>query len=368
MKRTVAFAAFLLCLLLVLFAEPAMRAAQTALSLWWEVLLPTLFPFFASATLMERTGALHMLANTLHPLSKKLRISHYALPILLMGGVSGYPSGARLCGMLQANGNVSDDEAERLGTVCNLCSPMFLIGAVSAGMFSDARLFLPLAVAHYAGGLSIAVLLRIFWPIRSASPARVANTTQEPFFRVLPKSIADGMADMLKVGGTVVFFLVLAEVLEQLGILGTLAAPIDHIFAATPGDSPAHGLLLGLLEMTGGCHLISETGMPIRIAVPLCAFLISFGGLSIMVQAMAFVQFRKPLRYIGIKFAHGVLAGIIAYLLIMLQSGSMEAFSPGYSPYFVNTLTGLSVLFACTLGVATAMLLALLFGSRGRRT
>lgn len=368
MKRTVAFSAFLLCLSLVLFTQPALDAAKTALSLWWEILLPTLFPFFASATLMERTGALHMLANLLYPLSKRCRISRYALPMLLLGGISGYPSGARLCGMLQRSNSISDEEAERLGTLCNLCSPMFLMGAVAGGMFSNMRLFLPLAVSHYCSALFVAVAVSVLRPIRFTEPPRLMRPPQEPLYRVLPLSITDGMADMLKVGGSVVFFLVLAAVLKEMKIISVLGAPIDAAFAGVKGASPAQGILLGILEMTGGCHLIAETGLPILFTVPICSFLISFGGMSVLVQAMAFVEFRHPMRYLSIKLLQGALAAAISLAVMALSSGSAEAFSPIPSMYAINAVTGLSVLFATALGTATAVLLALIFGRRERRS
>jgi hypothetical protein len=185
---------------------------------------------------------------------------------------------------------------------------------------------------------------------------------------VLPLSITDGMADMLKVGGSVVFFLVLAAVLKEMKIISVLGAPIDATFAGVKGDSPSQGILLGILEMTGGCHLISETGLPILFAVPICAFLISFGGFSVMVQAMAFVEFRHPIRYLSIKLLQGALAAVISFTVLSLSPGSAEVFSPIPSMYAINAITGLSVLFATALGTAAAVLLALIFGRRERRS
>jgi len=369
MKRAVAFLTFALCVTLVVFSRPAMQAAQKALTLWWEILLPTLFPFFAGATLMERAGALQMTANLLYPVSKKLKISYYALPMLIMGGMSGYPSGARLCGMLLASGDISDEEAERLATVCNLCSPMFLMGAVAGGMFQNNRLFVPLAVSYYGAALLVAAGVHFIRPVAfSRPPAHVRPAAQEPLYKALPQSIADGMADMLKVGGSVIFFLVLAEMFEQLGIFGILGFPFDRLFVGASGASPAHGILLGLLEITGGCSSIAGCGLPVQYSLPLCAFLIGFGGLCVMVQAMGFVPFRKPLRYLLIKLCHGALAGLIAYALMTLPLGAAETFAAPPSPYWVNTMTGLSLLFACSLGTAAAFLLALIFGVKERRT
>ena len=368
MKRATAFIAFVFCILLVLFSRPAMAAAQEGLQLWWEILLPTLFPFFASATLIERTGAMQLLANLLYPLSKKIRVSHYALPLMLLGGISGYPSGARLSGMLLASGSISEEETERLGTVCNLCSPMFIMGAVAGGMFQNTCLFWPLAISYYGGALLLGVTLRFVNPIRLSSPGRVQPMPPDPFYKALPRAVGDGMVDMIKVGGSVVFFLVLAEVLTQLGVLDILGMPLDAAFLRVPGDSPAKGILLGLMEMTGGCSRIAKVGLPLLYSVPLCSFLIGFGGLSIMVQAMAFVPFQKPLRYLLYKFVHGLFSAAIAYAALSLFPSAAETLSPSLPPYYViNAMTGLALLFSCALGVATAILLALLFGKKDRR-
>ncbi len=369
MKRAVAFIAFVFCILLVMYSRPAMAAAQEGLRLWWEILLPTLFPFFASATLIERTGAMQLLANLFYPLSRKLHASYYAFPLILLGGISGYPSGGRLSGMLLASGSISDEEAERLGTVCNLCSPMFIMGAVAGGMFQNTALFWPLAVSYYGGALLLGVALRFIKPVRPSTPGRVKPMPSDPFYKALPRAVGDGMMDMLKVGGSVVFFLVLAEVLTQLRVLDVLSLPLDALFVNVPGDSPAKGILMGLMEMTGGCSRIVKAGLPLLYSVPLCSFLIGFGGLSVMVQAMAFVEFRKPLRYLFYKFIHGVFSAVIAYAVLSLFPAAVQTLAPSLPPYYiVNALTGLALLFACALGVATALLLALLFGKKERRS
>ena len=123
------------------------------------------------------------------------------------------------------------------------------------------------------------------------------------------------------------------------------------------------------MEMTGGCSRIAKAGLPLIYSVPLCSFLIGFGGLSVMVQAMAFVPFQKPLRYLFYKLIHGVFSGLIAFALLSLFPLATETLAPSLQPYYVvNALTGLALLFSCALGVSTALLLALLFGKKERRS
>lgn len=364
MKHMAVLTAFLLCLMLLFFSQPAMQAAQNALNLWWNTLLPTLFPFFVSATIIERTGGLHSLAKVLYPLTKKLKTSHYSLPVLIFGGISGYPSGARLCGMLLSSGALTANEAEQLGTVCNLCSPMFLLGFVANSLFKNASLFVPIAFSHYFAALLVAVLYKILWTQTYSRPSNTYSESKTSFLEALPKAIADGMSDMLKVGGSVMFFFVLAEIFKYLGLFEILGLPIDNLFANASGSSkcsPSYGLLLGIMEITGGCYYISKLCLPVQTAVPLCTFIISFGGLSTMVQAMAFIQFKRPIRYICIKLVHGLIGGLLAHLYFVLFKHSAPAFlaSQEASPYLINALTGLSLLTASSIGIAFAMLLGI---------
>ncbi len=370
MKYTAVLIAFFLCLMLLLFTQPAMKAAQDALNLWWGTLLPTLFPFFVSATIIERTGGLHSLAKALYPVTRKLRVSPYALPILIFGGISGYPSGARLCGMLQNSGAISTNEAEQLGTICNLCSPMFLLGFVANGMFRDAKLFLPIALSHYCAALLVAALHKILWPLSYSRPASTSFNFKTSFIGTLPKAIADGMSDMLKVGGSILFFFVLAELSKQLGLFEILGYPIDLLFIGPSKSPPSYGILLGIMEITGGCYYISQAGMPVQTAITLCTFIVSFGGLSTMVQAMAFIQFKKPFRYVCIKLVHGLIAGLITHLYFTLFKYSMPAFSATQeiSPYLVNALSGLSLLFAGSISIAFAMLLGIASNKPSKKT
>ena len=355
-KRIIILGAFTLCTLFIIFSQPAMSAAQEALSLWWNAVLPTLFPFFVCATLIERTGALTSLANFLQPLSKRLGISCYALPVLLLGGVSGYPSGARLSGMLLENHTISPQEAQRLGTVCNLCSPMFLMGALCAGMLQNTGLFALFCIAHYGSALLVAIGLHLLAPLSHSLPARISRDYAIPFHKALPAALSDGIFGLIKVGGSIIFFLVLAQLLKETKVLFLLALPLQGISPALAQAIP--GFFCGLLEMTGGCHLLSQAEIPLRLSVSLCAFLVSFGGLCVMTQAMAFLEYPHPGRYLASKAAQGLLAGLLAWFLLPLFPGAAPTMAIPETPYMANALSGLSMLMASALGMAVAMLLA----------
>ncbi len=365
MKRVIPIVALIFCLLMVMLSPQVMQAAQTAVSLWLNLLLPTLFPFFCCISFLERTGAIHMLARLFNPLAKKMGTSSYMLPLLFLSALSGYPSGPRSCGMLLENGLLSHEEAELLASVCHLCSPMFLAGAVANGMFGNMQVLMPLAVGHYGGAVIVAFMARLLFPIKRPSHPVAHNTRQgEPLMHVLPSVIASGMRDMIRVGGTVIFFFVIGNVLANVGILSIIGRPIDFLLPTTASIPASQGILLGLLEMTGGCAMLTQAGLRLQTTVGICAFLISFGGLSVFVQAAAFIRMEHPLRYLGIKLLHAATAAAIAYMLFPKTAGALNVFSPNHGAYLENALSGMTILFSCALGVGAAFLLALLTARR----
>lgn len=364
MKRLIAAAGCLTCVLLVAFSRPAAEAAQKGLDLWWNTVLPGLFPFFVCTTLLQRMGILQALAQRVQRRSKSGKTSPYALPVVFLGAVSGYPCGARLCGTLQQSGCISDGEAQYLGTVSNLCSPMFLI-TVASGLLKNDALFFALAIGHYLSAVCAALLLKLCFPLEKTKKTPVKPVQTESFCRVLPESISDGIFGLIRVGGSIVFFLVLVQVLREVGVLHLLSLPLDVLLQVFGlGTSLGEGVLTGLFEMTGGCFTVAQ-GASLRSAAALCSFLVSFGGICVMVQAMSFMRYEKPWRYVAAKFLQGIIAAILTWTTTpWFLPQDVATMAQGMHDYVVNTVSGAAILLASCLGAGVALLVAILIGNR----
>src|SRR5690606_36811052 len=84
-------------ILIALFPDVSLQAALTGISIWWEVLFPSLFPFFVVSELMLGFGIVHFFGTLLDPMMRPL----FRLPgpggfVMALGFASGYPIGARL--------------------------------------------------------------------------------------------------------------------------------------------------------------------------------------------------------------------------------------------------------------------------------
>lgn len=333
----------LLAVCLLLLAEDCAHAAAEAFALWWSSVLPALFPFYLCTSLLLRSGAAQSLVRLLRPVSRLLRLPQGVLPCLLLGGVAGYPTGARLCASLGA---------AQYGARCSLCSPMFLIVLVGGGLLRGGGSAPLLCLAHYGAAL-------LLLPLRCAGsddvqpvPEAEAGACAGGALRM----VGDGMAAMVQIGGCIAGASVLAALLRHLG----LHAALDAL--AKPLGLPAGlmgALAQGMLEFTGGCAAVAALGLPLRMAAAACAFLVSFGGLSVFLQTRLFLSGGAG-RYFLLKLLHGALAAAIAYLCApLLLADAAAVMAQPAQEYALNALSGASLLFACAVTVIAAYLGAL---------
>jgi hypothetical protein len=115
-------------------------------------------------------------------------------------------------------------------------------------------------------------------------------------------------------GGFICFFYTLAKVLSDFNML----YPLRLILTPVVGSENAKGICYGLIEATGGCAILG--GVHTFLSIPSCGFLITFGGLSILLQQLCYlIKCKvKPLFFISIKFLQGVLCFVILLIFCAL--------------------------------------------------
>lgn len=331
--------ALLLFLLCLLFTAPARyaEACIQGMALWAKAVLPALFPFLILTGLLTKLGAAQKLADRLSPLTEKIGLPGSAAYCLLVSLLSGYPVGSRTVADLYKGGAITREQAKRMSVLCSTSGPMFLVGSVGGAMFGSAAAGAVLLAAHLLAviGVYLALYFAKWRKERNAPTAMQAD--RPPTARqsnrpptaptsaagvrlsrpdtdgILAASVQSGVLTVLYVGGTIALFFVLTQALADLHAL----APLEFLFSlplsAAGSEGAAAGLTAGLLEATQGCAAIAASGAP--LALPLCAFLVTFGGGSILAQQLAFLTGAgvKAGPFIGIK----ILQGIAAFLLCL---------------------------------------------------
>ena len=310
-------AAAIAAVLALMIAQPTRYAAACAegIALWANAVLPALLPFLILTALLTGLGAAQGSVKAFAPLARRLRLPPAAAYCFVLSALSGYPVGARVLSDLYARGAVSRGHAARTAVLCSTSGPMFVIGSVGGLMFRDPAAGAVLYAAHLAGTVLVCLLAL---PFTKKLPAQEALPVREKADGLLRESVQAAVVSVLCVGGFIVLFSVLIQALTDLRLLALPASLFEWLLAPFGAEAAAEGVAAGLLECTRGCAAVAASGAP--LALPLCAFLITFGGASILAQQLAYLgQCGVKVRFFAaFKAAQGAAAFGICLLLCAL--------------------------------------------------
>ena len=322
------FLLFTICL--VLFSKNNLIAAKEGLSLWANNVVPSLLPFFIATELLSYTNIVSYFGKLLNPIMKPLfnvpGIGSYAL---IMGIISGYPTGAKIVVNLNEQGLCTKEEAERMLAFTNNSGPLFILGTVGVSLFGNSTIGFLLLLTHILACLTVGMLFRFYKYDNSSSVSYVSNnyhTSSVDFSNlgeVLGKSIFSAIQTVVMIGGFVVLFSVILSILKTSNIVYLLAnviSPLLKIFGIRNSTFSA-SIICGLLELTNGIMQVALIPCKqISVNILIVAFLLGFGGISVMLQVYSIISKAnlsiKP--YFWGKLLHGIIACIYAFILIKL--------------------------------------------------
>ncbi|WP_054958225.1 sporulation integral membrane protein YlbJ [Paenibacillus dakarensis] len=377
-------ALFSIVALMAIFPEAALQSAVRGLSIWWDVLFPSLFPFFVISEVLLGFGVVHLIGTLLDPLMKPLfRIPGSGGFVAAMGYVSGYPVGAKLTAKLWDQKMVTREEGERLVAFTTSSDPIFLIGAVSIGFFHNPRIGLILALAHYGGGFIVGLLMRFHGhkkSNKSIQPEQAVknNRLKAALYNMHKAREADGrdlgtllshavqssLQLIIVVGGLVVFFSVFLELWTRAGAIPALNQAVNALLTLVGmPEQLTTALVGGLFEVTLGARYAGEAGdaIPLAYKAAAAAFILSWGGLSVHAQIASILN-ATDIRYIPFMIArliHGVLAVAAVLILWKPVMGETTAayWVPDVSEVSFNGYTRMMAVFCLLLGILIALAL-----------
>lgn len=322
------FCLFTICL--VIFSKSNLTAAKNGLVLWANNVVPSLLPFFIATELLGYTNVVNKLGKLLNPIMRPIfnvpGVGSYAL---LMGIISGYPTGAKIVCNLKEQGLLTDVESERLLAFTNNSGPLFILGTVGVSLFGNTLIGFLLLLTHILACISVGILFR-FWKKNKNSnfsnlKININNNKQLVNFsnlgEVLGKSITSSISTIVMIGGFVVLFSVVLSILKNSNIIELLAHiifPFFRLFGIQDFNF-CTSFISGFLELTNGVMSISTIPCKnISINIILTSFLLGFAGISILLQVYSIIAKSdisiKP--YIVGKLLHGLFAALYTFLFI----------------------------------------------------
>lgn len=275
-------------ILSILNPKTMIDAASDSLQLWAVRVVPSLFPFLFASRALLLLGADKPITVLLSPVLRLMGFPQNGSYPFLVSLLCGYPSGAKVLGDMVRDGTMSPAEAGQLAPLCHTSGPVFVLGT-AATLVGTSRGGL-LLLCHIAAVLCSSCIFNIYHAPPQPGKKVPVVSRDLPMGQVLMDACSSATSAMLTVGGFVVFFGCICAFIEMYTPLGWVA---------------------GLLEMTNGLARTSGASTP-HLALPLACLQLSFSGLCINAQALAFLpKESKPMKFIGCK----ILCGILSFML-----------------------------------------------------
>ncbi|MEF3302989.1 sporulation protein [Paenibacillus sp. GYB003] len=309
----------ILVLSILLFPERAFQSSLGGLTIWWNIVFPSLLPFLMVSELMNGFGATRAIGTLLEPLARLLfRIPGVGGWAIALGAAAGMPAGAEAAGRLRRDGLVSREEGERILAVSHVANPFFILTVIGAGFLHSAAAGAIIAVVHYGSALATGVLLRLLRRRGRESAAAGTNAKEikralvvralahmhkarledgRSFGKLLGDSVSGAIQTLMMIGGTMIVFSVLLGVLDTLGLGRLLAAAAALVLPDSVAPPVAvQGALAALLEQHIGANRIGELPVSEAATAALIGAALAWSGLAVHVQVITAIR-QTDLRY-----------------------------------------------------------------------
>lgn len=322
---------------LMVFPKASFEASIQGLTMWWDVVFPSLLPFFIVSEFLIGFGVVSFIGSLLEPLMRPLfRVPGVGGFVWAMGLASGYPAGAKLTARLRQENKLTDIEAERLVSFTNSSNPLFIFGAIAVGFFHNPALGIVLALSHYLGNFCVGLLMRFHnhkrekvvtkekhnkWSLHVALHLLHQERLKDgrPIGKILGDAVQSSVSTLLMIGGFIILFSVLNQMLSLLEITAFLSFIITGIFSFLQLPSELSvPFISGMFEITLGSKMSSQTSSATLFQqVVVTSFILAFSGFSVQAQVasiLAETDIRFKPFFIARLF-HGVFASLFTVIL-----------------------------------------------------
>lgn len=311
-----------------------------------EVVIPALFAFTVLAVYLQRSRLyLTAFRPLTKPLSLLLGIPEELCAVFLLANIGGYPVGARLLGELVSSGRLSRRDAGRMLCFCYGSGPSFVIGTAGAEVFGSAAAGGVIYAACFMSALVIAVVV-----CRTGERIILVPGEQHPVLTAecFTGSVDAGARVMYTVCCMAAAFAAVTALLDCSGLTGLISGALG--LAGFGGNSDR--LFQAFLEVTRVRDML-----PDGMAAPVCAALLSFGGVCVVLQILAVSGGRIPVRGLLIsRLPASLMSALFALPACRFAETAAEVYSPNVpevQPFSVNA--GLSV---CVMVMAGMLILS----------
>lgn len=389
----------LITLSLAVYPEVGLSAAKTGLQVFWEIVFPSLLPFFVLSEILLGLGVVNAFGVLLEPLMRPVfNVPGAGAFALSMGLAAGYPMDAVITGKFRRSGLCTRVEGERLLAFTNTADPLFMFGAVAVGMFGLPEVGVTIAIAHYLAAFSVGFIYRFYggkgerarssgYALKSREKRagrsetckgilqralqelyRAKKEDGRPLGQLLGDAVRESVGTLSMIGGFIMVFSVFIAVMEQVGLIRILSPGVQALLSFCGLDpNLGRALLQGALEIDLGAMAAAQASAPLNHRIILTGAIIGWSGLCVHGQVISVVH-DTDLRlapYMVARILHAVFAGVYTSLILGALPTAARVIPSGIFVFSGNVLSrwylsGRNLLIIIGLLVACSVLLNVL--------
>jgi sporulation integral membrane protein YlbJ len=242
--------------------------------------------------------------------------------------MSGYPVGARLTAKLRQMNLISKADGNRLISFSSTSGPLFILGTVLIGMVGAPKLAGLMIIPHYLGAITIGLIFRFYKgkninnkndKILYENESDLFKAKKSSIGSLIAKSIKDSMESIILIGGFVIIYSVIIDILLLSPLFDSFINLISRLTSIN--SDIIKGIIAGIIEITNGCEIIAKLNIDLLSKIIILNFIIGWGGFSIHSQALSFINSTdiSSKIYLISKALHGLLASIYTYILYLIM-------------------------------------------------
>ncbi len=299
---------------LFLYSEKSIHAGREAIAIFANSVLPSLFPFFVLSGILLEMGIVEKLSIIFAPLMKTLfKVSGSGAYPFILSLICGYPLGSKTVCDLYRDSLLKKEESEILLSLCSTPNPIFVVGTLCTSFLNIESAPFIILISLYSGVVLTGIIKSFTYKNVPLSPSKITYRKKQNLLLVFASSIKNSILNLGNILAYIMFFMVLISFLDTLILSNLTYLNLPYYIS-----SFVTSFIKGLFEMTIGLKSLAlNTFLPTPILLSLCVFILSFSGLCINMQCIAFI-IKTDLsikKFMFFKVLQGVVSASICYTL-----------------------------------------------------
>lgn len=311
--KLVTFALFFLVYLFFIFSYDWIQSSFTALKIFFTTIFPAVLPYGLTITLIKIFYGENAFIKRLNKFSvKTLSVNGYTLYSLILGVISGYPTGGNLASKYYLDNKISLSEASLVFMLTNIPSPLLIITCIGGITFNNLTIGILMQ-----GALIIGTTLTffIFFTKKTHTYMNFCETKEEFTLINSDNNFYHIIKSLIILAGLCSVFYVFADTLINLPIIKAISDLFSNFFG---GSTLFNAIFTGLIETTRGCNEFALLKGPFFMGA--CILTLTLGGIPTLIFNLKTAKILqiKTTRLFLFKALQSITCFFITYLILLI--------------------------------------------------